>query len=133
MVPVRCAMAMIRIMGPDRPPPVTAPVGVMEPIVPEEVVIDIHAIAGPVRAPSPTAPAAPTSPPVEIEAEVEAVPETETEPRVVERGIIAVNRRPPNVDGIIGRHIYHLRVGRLNNDDLLPAFRLGRNRLLWCR
>ena len=130
MVPVRCAMAMIRIMGPDRPPPVTAPVGVMEPIVTEEVVIDIHAIAEPVRAPPPTAP---TSPPVVIEAEVEAVPEAEAEPRVVERGIIAVNRRPPNVDGIIGRHIYHLRVGRLNNDDLLPAFRLGRNRLLWCR
>jgi hypothetical protein len=99
----------------------------MESIATEEVIIDEHGMAEPARTPSPTAP---TSPPVETEAEVEAASEAEAESGVIERGIIAVNRRSPDVDGIIGRHIYHLRVGRLNDDDLLPSLLLSCDRLL---
>ena len=121
---------MTRIMRPDRSPSKTAPVAVVESIAREEGIIDKHRAAEPARAPSPTAPTAPTSPAVETEAEVEAAPEAESESRVIERGIIAVNRRSPNVDGIIGRHIDHLRVGRLNDDDLLPSLSLSRDRLL---
>ncbi len=103
--------------------------GVMvESKVREEGIIDEHRATEPVRAPSPTAPTAPAA---ETEAEVEAAPETEAESRVIERGIIAVNRRSPNVNGIIGWHIDYLWVGWLNDDDLLPPLSLSRDCLLW--
>ena len=92
----------------------------------EEGVIDKHRAAEPVRAPSPNAPAAPAA---ETEAEVEAASKAESESGIIERGIIAVDRRTPNVEGIVVRHIDYLRVGRLNDDDLLPSLSLSRDGL----
>jgi hypothetical protein len=118
---------MNRIMRPDRSPRKTNPKVVAESKAREEGIIDEHCAAVPVRAPSPTTP---TSPVIETEAEVEAAPEAESESRVIERGIIAINRRSPDIEGIIGRHIDYLRVGRLNGDNLLPSLSLRRDRLL---
>src|SRR5271157_5211270 len=50
--------------------------------------------------------------------------------RIGKRRIVAVNRRAPNVLGIVNGWINHLRIGRLNHDRVLPVLLLIRDTLL---
>lgn len=114
-------------MDPDRSPSKPAAETVVESIAREEGIIDKHRAAEPVRTPSP---AAPTSPAIETETEVEAPSKAKSESWIIERGVEAVNRRSPNIEGIIRRHIDNLGAGWLNDDGLLTPLCLIRNRLL---
>ncbi len=81
------------------------------PIVVEEVVVDDDTATEPGRSPAPATPTAPAT--SEEESHPDSIAEAKTIGRVVERWVIAPQRRSPNVRRIIDRNVDHLRICRL--------------------
>jgi len=121
---------MPRIMAPHRAPPKASSEAIMKSIAVEKVIVDENRMAVPVRAPAPKSPAPPAAKTI---AKVETNAKTEAEGGVVERRIISVQRRSPDVEWIISWDVNDLRIGRLDYNDLPPILILSLDCLLGCR
>jgi hypothetical protein len=84
-----------------------------------EVVIDHNVMAAPAGLPAPAAPTAPAA--TKIYSHRDAETETEVSARVIPACIWIVQRRPPDVCGIVIRQVHHLRIGGLDRDDGLSG------------
>ena len=102
--------------------PETAAVAVM---VEEEAVYE-NRPAEPIRPPAPTTP----SQSAEESTNVDPRPESKSNSWIVERRVVAIDWRSPNVFWIVRRHINHLRISRLDLNGSLVSLRLCRDPLL---
>src|ERR1051326_8789242 len=82
----------------------------MEPVTIEEDIVHKDPAAEPVGTPAPSAPAESA----EVTADANSIAEGESEFRIIQRRVIAINRRTPDIRGIVHRHVHHFRVGRLD-------------------
>ena len=135
---------MARIVNPIRSSSVAAHITAVAPIASvvimmsviavsmmmEEGGVDVYRVAPPARSPPPETPASPTT---KTEAEIEADSESKSVRGVVERGIVAIDRRTPDIKRIVSGDVNDLWVGRLYDDNLLPALVLGGDNLFRCR
>jgi len=82
--------------------------------------------------PQPPTPASktPAAQPPKQNPMVDSRPKPVSVARIRERRIVSPVRRSPNIVGVIGRDVDHLRIGWLNVDRRLPALVLGGHRLL---
>ena len=128
LVRVRHAHAVLRIMRPD---PVASIPAASKTVVIEEEAVHENRTAKPVRSPAPATP----SQSAEESTNVDARSESKSKPnaRIKKRRVVTVNRRTPNVFGIVGRYINYLRISRLDLNRSLVPLRLGRNSFLRVR
>jgi len=99
----------------------------IEAIAVKEGVIQDDGAAVPVRRPAPPAPS-PSAPAAEIQSEIDARAPTETNinPWIEKRRVVSVDRRSPNVCGIIVGDIPNIRIGRFDVNRGLPILLLHR-------
>jgi len=126
---VRNPQSVTRVVRPGTPTlerPAT--MEVIETIAMEKIVVRIDRVAEPTWTPAPTAPSKAAEEASDVNTRAE--PESKADFRVIERRIITISGRSPDVCGIVDRHINHLRVGRLYFNCRLSSLRLGRHCLL---
>lgn len=100
---------------------------VMISVVIEEVIVDEDGAAEPVGAPTPCIPASPSA---KAKTDVETDTKAKAIGGVKKRRIKAVDRRPPHKEGIVNRHVNHIRLGRLDYYDVLSLIVLVFDSLL---
>src|ERR1700676_3426182 len=102
-------------------------IGGVEIIAMNECVVHNDRAATPPRMPARAAPTAPTTAEIgshryaDAEAKEAAADERDTRMRIIPVRITEVDRRSPDVGGVVLRHINHFRTGGLNFDDRLAS------------
>ena len=125
---------MLGIMRPDFLIPEIAAMEIAKTVAMQEVIVHHHMVIEPVRRPAPSE-SSPTAAAAEKGSHINSRSKGKSQARtwIVKLRIVAVGRRTPYVNRIVGWDVNHLRIRRLNVDCILPVLGFGLHRLLRVR